>query len=531
MSTPFWRQSSLWWVPIVVILISGMGWYVGEQIAKSSMSGIIIGQLEDCPGEVQILIDGNETTTTSNFCWYQIDDVAPGEHEVQWQFEGYQTKYAMVSIKGGIQNRVDLTKLDRKVEPTNNGLPRVREELEVDRNIHTWYAGTKYRGTIDMKYEFGFIWDCSGGTCILEGPYGKGLNMSVCQALSRRVGELEYYYNDAGMSWTKTENSSLLDQCNSVTSNRLKATKLVDKKGIEDGNTTNSILAELARPVSKCLARKDTEHPIFNGCVDWHSSVHAIWSLIRYKRVTGSHKYDLIITDKLDANKVNEEFRMLKSKPYFEMPYGRAWFLRLVIDYEHVFGTNLLQPMGDYVAKTIIQYYKGNSPDPYAKTYSNPSWALLNLYQYGTHRKRDDWIKFVQNVVRKEYIDTKNKCLDDVGRSSEGFMDVCGNWAYLVAITDVVQNYRNWLKAFYEDIDTISPIDDAKNNHEKGLNFSRAWSYWHIYKHSGENRYIELYKKHIGEQLRNETWWKGADYSVTHWVAQFGIYAITPQYN
>ncbi len=77
--------------------------------------------------------------------------------------------------------------------------------------IHSWYAGTTYVGSVDT---FGFVWRCSGGTCVLRGPYGTGLNMKVCRELSRQVGPLEYYYNDAGMTWSPSENASLLRACN-----------------------------------------------------------------------------------------------------------------------------------------------------------------------------------------------------------------------------------------------------------------------------------------------------------------------------
>lgn len=79
-------------------------------------------------------------------------------------------------------------------------------------NINTWYAGTEYTGVLLIQ---GLRWVCSGGTCLLSGPYGDGLNMNVCQELSSRVGGLRYYYNSAGMQWTELENRPLLDQCNS----------------------------------------------------------------------------------------------------------------------------------------------------------------------------------------------------------------------------------------------------------------------------------------------------------------------------
>jgi len=80
---------------------------------------------------------------------------------------------------------------------------------------NTWYAGTQYTGTVNTGQ---LAWECSGGTCVLKGKHGDGLNMTVCQELSKKVGGLDYYYNDSGMTWSKTQNHALLDQCNILNS-------------------------------------------------------------------------------------------------------------------------------------------------------------------------------------------------------------------------------------------------------------------------------------------------------------------------
>ena len=80
-----------------------------------------------------------------------------------------------------------------------------------DNENNNWYAGTTFEGSIETA---GLIWNCSGGTCKLSGPYGNGLNMAVCKSLSQQVGGLVYYYNDTGMIWNETKNSDLLAQCN-----------------------------------------------------------------------------------------------------------------------------------------------------------------------------------------------------------------------------------------------------------------------------------------------------------------------------
>ena len=42
------------------------------------------------------------------------------------------------------------------------------------------------------------------------------------------------------------------------------------------------IAAELAKAVRAAVARKDTGHAAFHGCIDWHSAVHGAWALAAY---------------------------------------------------------------------------------------------------------------------------------------------------------------------------------------------------------------------------------------------------------
>lgn len=290
-------------------------------------------------------------------------------------------------------------------------------------------------------------------------------------------------------------------------------------------------LFNLSQPVIECLSRNDKKHPVFNGCVDWHSSVHAVWALIRYRMVTKDKQYDQLIIKKLDKSLIVEEYRQLKEKPYFEMPYGRAWFLRLVIDYEIEFRTDLLKEIGDYVAISLFGYYSNIQANPYNPSYENPSWALINLYQYGLHRNNTKIKSFVRKYVIEHFVSHKDRCATIKNDDSLGFMDVCGNWAYLVAETNAVYRYSDWLENFYSDTSIPSPVVIPKNTHEKGLNFSRAWSYWYIYNTTRNALFLDAYHNHLQAMLSNRTWWSGNDYSVTHWIAQFGIYALTTSYN
>lgn len=79
------------------------------------------------------------------------------------------------------------------------------------------------------------------------------------------------------------------------------------------------IASTLARPIARCVQRRDTDHPVFHGCVDWHSSVHATWSLVAFTRATGDPRYRPLIHDLLDPELLRKERANLKSYEGFEM--------------------------------------------------------------------------------------------------------------------------------------------------------------------------------------------------------------------
>lgn len=220
MSDSFWRQGAVWWAPAVILILSGAGWFIKGIFEESAKGAVIIGVVEAPPKEVQVSIDGKPSAKASEYGWYRVDNVAPGSHEIKWSYNNYVSKYAIVDIKGGKENRIDLQEALEWGNTNAHSNKQLEEKTlvktTVRTDIHRWFAGTTYIGLVDMREKFGFMWTCSGGTCLLEGPYGAGLNMAVCQELTKNVGPLEYYYNDAGMKWSKTENPELLEQCNSV---------------------------------------------------------------------------------------------------------------------------------------------------------------------------------------------------------------------------------------------------------------------------------------------------------------------------
>jgi hypothetical protein len=291
------------------------------------------------------------------------------------------------------------------------------------------------------------------------------------------------------------------------------------------------IAGALAEPIAACVAREDTDHPAFHGCIDWHSAVHGVWALTAYTRIASDRRYESLINKVLASKRLTRERDYLAQHPRFEMPYGRAWFLRLAIDHRRVFKTERLTPFADEVAQSLIAHYTRTPPDPLSVAYDNASWALINLHDYGVARKDRRIIEFVKTKVRTHYLVSAPCPLQRAELDRREFMAVCTNWAWLVQLVLPPDDFKTWLDRFLPAELPLRPITHPRNAHEVGLNFSRAWGLWRLYAVTGDARYATLYLGHFGETYDNASLWKGDYDSVAHWVAQFGMFALTVSYD
>ena len=57
---------------------------------------------------------------------------------------------------------------------------------------------------------------------------------------------------------------------------------------------------ELAGHIRQCVARRDSAHAAFHGCLDWHSAVHGVWALVAYARMTGDRRHAALVAEILD---------------------------------------------------------------------------------------------------------------------------------------------------------------------------------------------------------------------------------------
>lgn len=287
-----------------------------------------------------------------------------------------------------------------------------------------------------------------------------------------------------------------------------------------------AIASDLARQVAFCSQRKDTDHPAFKGCVDWHSSVHGIWALTAYQRATGDAQHAPLVASILNGHALAREQEHLRQAPSFEMPYGRAWFLRLAIDRHRLTGSDDLLAFGNEVAASLRDHYRNHAIDRFSGAYQSASWALINLIDYARYRHLSDIETEVVGWVRKSFVDVDMKCSADRERGE--FMAICTNWAALVARVLGKDDYATWLDKFIATNGLPAPLTRQNSDHEFGLNFSRAWGLWDMYAASGRADVLKAYVDHFNHGFAPASNWRGSYMAVGHWVAQFGLFALQP---
>ena len=286
----------------------------------------------------------------------------------------------------------------------------------------------------------------------------------------------------------------------------------------------------LTKPIAVCVARRDTSHPVFRGCIDWHSSTHGVWALSAYTRVTGDERFRGLIFSLLKRRGLAAERAYLASHPKFEMPYGRAWFLRLAIDFGRAFDDDRLDGLAGDVAQSLMAHYSEVAPDPRSVAYKSATWALINLYDYGAMRKDEAILSFVRDQVRAHYLE-RGPCPLSMEVETREFMAVCTNWAWLVGKVLSRAEFKAWLADFLPERLVIEPIEDEASVHQAGLNFSRAWGLWNLYHMTGEQRFLDAYLRHFRATFDRPEIWDGDYDTLSHWVAQFGMLALVVSYD
>lgn len=318
-----------------------------------------------------------------------------------------------------------------------------------------------------------------------------------------------------------------------------------------------ALLEELAPAFVSCFQRRDSLidplSPIFHGCLDWHSAVHAAYSHHVLYRRTGEESYLDLVEAQFAPQGVSlipaeEVYQQAKAPDYplSENPYGFGWFLILAREREVATEQEDLRPMAKFAADQLVSWFEARATDGDAQQFilntahPNYSWSLINLDIWARYTEDKGLLAATRKAVEPlldESLDSLCPAKNDTNPKASGFQPAC--LMRLVAVFQVKGSSADkWVaerlpkKALH-----IEPIADPGSCHNGGLNFTRAFALYKLYRSTGDtayrDNYAELIRFHVGrpDLYIDESYAGDPGYMCySHWVAQVGVRAISLSY-
>ena len=291
--------------------------------------------------------------------------------------------------------------------------------------------------------------------------------------------------------------------------------------------------------------------PAFDGCYDWHSSVHGHWLLARLARAFPSAPFAPAareaLRQDLTAENIAQEGSYLRAegRASFERPYGLAWLLQLVTELREwddpqarEMAANL-RPLEQVVVERLSDWLPKLSHPVRIGEHDQTAFALGLILDYARGRGDEKFAALLESKTRQFYFGDKN-CPLAYEPSGEDFLSPCLGEADLMRRVLPSTDFARWLRTFMPQISpggkgawlqpVVSPDpSDPKLAHLDGLNLSRAWMLEGIAsalprRDKRLSIILATAEEHRRAGLSRVT---GAHYEGGHWLGSFAVYLVT----
>lgn len=290
-------------------------------------------------------------------------------------------------------------------------------------------------------------------------------------------------------------------------------------------------------------------HPSFYGCLDWHSSVHGHWMLVKilkeFPAISIRDSITTLLNTSFDPARIKAEaayFKDFKNSNVFERTYGWAWLLKLD---EELKTSNDPALRGWYEAlqpltTEIVNLWKNFIPK---QTYPNrtgvhPNTAFGLVFAL-------DWARTAKDTAFEAAIIKKAKEFYLNNTATPAYLEPDGTdfLSPSLEIADLMSrilnkaDFEKWLDTFYESrsiqnimkLPIVSDRTDFQIVHLDGLSLSKAWCMKGIAKTlpaSSKTKMLfeETAKTFLEQTLPMVT---SGNYGGDHWLASFAIYALS----
>jgi hypothetical protein len=310
----------------------------------------------------------------------------------------------------------------------------------------------------------------------------------------------------------------------------------------------------LAPPIVDCFKRRDSlidpGSPIFHGCLDWHSAVHAAYSHHALYHHTGAYGYLNLAEEQIAPRGVSlipaeEAYEKAKALPdglpVTENPYGFGWFLVLARERELSTGKTDLRPMANFAADQMVAWFQTRKTNNDAGTYINNtahpnySFSLLNLDVWARYTNNPTLLAAVREASKPLFTTNCPVTRDDDATAS-GFQPAC--LMRLAAIAHIWgDSVKSWVESKIPVGFHVPPVESPGGCHQGGLNFTRSFALYQLYLLTGNTDYRDNYVELIRYHVAHPEFYVGPDYlgnpaydCYAHWVAQVGVRSISESF-
>lgn len=290
-------------------------------------------------------------------------------------------------------------------------------------------------------------------------------------------------------------------------------------------------------------------HPAFYGCLDWHSSVHGHWMLVKIlKQFPDISLRDSIVSvlqNSFIDYKIKAEadyYVKFKNSNTFERTYGWAWLLKL--DQElYTFNdpmagqwTIALKPLTDKVVGLWKDYLKKETYPNRTGVHPNTAFGLVFALDWARTVKDTAFESMIVHKAKQFYL---NNVATPAYLEPDGtdFLSPSLEIADLMSRVLPAKEYNKWFRKFYEKrsienlvkLPVISDRTDYLIVHLDGLTISRAWCMKDLARVLPKNNKTRLLfektsRSFLEHALPNVL---SGNYGGEHWLASFAVYALT----
>lgn len=298
------------------------------------------------------------------------------------------------------------------------------------------------------------------------------------------------------------------------------------------------------------LAEPHELHPAFYGCFNWHSAVHAHWSLVKllseFPDLNQAGDIRNVLKNSLSKENIAGEMAYFQKEinKSYERTYGWAWMLKLAAalhQWDDPLARELennLQPLTKLIEAKFEKFLpKLNYPIRVGE-HSNTAFALVLAYDYAEATENLKFKELIKKTATDFYLNDDH-CPLSWEPSGFDFLSPCLSEIDIMRRVLPENAFKLWMNDFLPqlkkedfqlEVGKVSDRNDGKLVYLDRLNFSRAWVLYGL-AHQYPKDYSHLKtiaQKHLQYSLPNVM---SDTYEGGHWLGSFAIYALSAAEN